>query len=1601
MKIDFLSPKGPQPTEQIGLSELRLKLPSAWKGYANLYLRNERRRGQDREIDVVLITPDRVILVDLKHVRGKIESRFGTWYVDGEDFGQSAYVKIRENAKVLAETIRKKIGQIPGTPPVESVVVFTHPASNLSGLDDFEKDRCFSISDFVRIGNEAVFKQVFPSGSSFGRADPLNAGPYLIALQKFFTNDKHVGARKAKYHGFVPAGTAEFEHPLFKEFAAVDDANANYTGLLRLWDFAADADSFVLEEARRPVAERERSALGHIRATNPEYYDNFVLRSLRHDREYGLNFSEVFERHSDLARLTRYAGSIAELAPERRMEFARLFLDRVAALHRMKLAHRDLDRHSIWINEKRSSIVLSGFGASHFPEVESIGEKRSKLLAGGYRVPEDIEAGEKGTPFHQDVFLAAAAVFTLLTGERLPLLDGIPYWDSSLLEDADFNFLKPWFEQAMSWDAPTRFKDGVEASTRFVDALMRSEGYNVERQLLKFRRDVDPIVDFGSEAEIWFKKKPYRVFKAGGLLVKSWPAQYVGDQKAAAIGLLSFFSRAARVEGLAASWTPRIRMACLSMDGVLVVQDWVEGKTLPETDVTKWTADEIRSFVNSLLMAIEELHATGLAHGDLKPANVIVSESETDPPSAAIIDLLDYSRAKDGDKTTFAYCPAHDNGDQLVRDRYATSKIALEALETWSQAHSTEESLYRRFADAFLVCEDENDYWASIKPLQAALSEATARADDDPTINLSAEFRAASFEGVLLPENDRYRVILQKERSHVEIYGFDQKLVIELDPADQKPKKANVYPVNSKQTDWASKNCAFTFAGEVRIVRSSVGRFAGFETLMERLVTPAADAGLSTVKSDKPRTTRGQEASIAKAPLPASRFPVAMFWQETITVEEEVLPEIRLTDVPRETNDVGTVVLTCAEPPLLDTIDSKEGQFPTVTWNGDRIGEIDSERSGRGKVVVRNAKGYRRLRPGDVLRIQSQESHASFRRRSRAVDRILHGHGQIPNLISYFDPLAKIEPQAFGNEIPSGALDRYRLNAQQEEAFAHLWRYGPVGLLQGPPGTGKTYFTSAFVHWALNEGGMRNVLVLSQSHEAVNTVAERILHIFADHGGDVDLLRVGQYDKISPSLRKYHSRSVQDRYRELFRADIKDRMAIVGRRIGLDRKYVRDAYETEATIGAVAYQMQQATDDLSSTDPDVSSAARRRLVTLQRTFERILDEDIIPREGNAWEVLEELRDEVAKRHHVFDPDARDRFLRLVTLSRAWISSLGTRGRNLEEFLARSRNLVCGTCVGIGRHGLGIEKGVFDLVIIDEAARCTPGELAVGMQSGRRILLVGDHRQLPPLFGHEALKALHNRLPGFGLEDLQRSDFERSFGSSYGCAVARTLKTQYRMGSEISALVSEAFYSGLEIGTEREEPSNIYRELKAPFDRQVVWLDIGRAGDAEAGTSFTNRAEGLAILNLLRQIDSAPGFLERAASELKLKEGEALVGVICTYAQQAELIQNMISTSDLSAAMRQLVKVDTVDAYQGKENRIVVISLVRSNAENQMGHVRSKNRINVALSRAMDRLIIVGSASMFGSSKNPLKPIVKKLEASGRIRNANIGTVRGRNEQSRK
>ncbi|OWK26140.1 hypothetical protein AJ87_48775 [Rhizobium yanglingense] len=117
-------------------------------------------------------------------------------------------------------------------------------------------------------------------------------------------------------------------------------------------------------------------------------------------------------------------------------------------------------------------------------------------------------------------------------------------------------------------------------------------------------------------------------------------------------------------------------------------------------------------------------------------------------------------------------------------------------------------------------------------------------------------------------------------------------------------------------------------------------------------------------------------------------------------------------------------------------------------------------------------------------------------------------------------------------------------------------------MLQGPPGTGKTKFIGAFVHYALTKGGCRNVLLVSQSHEAVNTAAERVQSLMRADGQDLDLLRVANDPtKISDQLRKSHVDAIQDLYLDRFEAEAKARLARIGRRLGLRRPFVDGFFE--------------------------------------------------------------------------------------------------------------------------------------------------------------------------------------------------------------------------------------------------------------------------------------------------------------------------------------------------------------------------------------------------------------------------------------------------------
>ncbi|RBL67259.1 nuclease, partial [Pseudomonas sp. MWU13-2625] len=210
--------------------------------------------------------------------------------------------------------------------------------------------------------------------------------------------------------------------------------------------------------------------------------------------------------------------------------------------------------------------------------------------------------------------------------------------------------------------------------------------------------------------------------------------------------------------------------------------------------------------------------------------------------------------------------------------------------------------------------------------------------------------------------------------------------------------------------------------------------------------------------------------------------------------------------------------------------------------------------------------------------------------------------------------------------------------------------------------------------------------------------------------------------------------------------------------------------------------------------------------------------------------------------------------------------------------------------------IGIHENIYDFVIIDEAARSISSELAIAMQSAKRVLLVGDHLQLPPLYSDAHKSALARRL---GINDerteldvVLRSDFARAFTSEYGEQASATLLTQYRMAPPIGDLVSNTFYKG-KLSNGPRSILKIYDDAPNALTSPVTWLDTSSFGERanhqnDRGVSIYNRCEAEQIMQVLKQIASSGQFLANL-TQLKEKD-DALIGVICMYAEQKRLLR---------------------------------------------------------------------------------------------------------------
>ena len=310
-----------------------------------------------------------------------------------------------------------------------------------------------------------------------------------------------------------------------------------------------------------------------------------------------------------------------------------------------------------------------------------------------------------------------------------------------------------------------------------------------------------------------------------------------------------------------------------------------------------------------------------------------------------------------------------------------------------------------------------------------------------------------------------------------------------------------------------------------------------------------------------------------------------------------------------------------------------------------------------------------------------------------------------------------------------------------------------------------------------------------------------------------------------------------------------------------------------------------------------------------------------------------------------DVSSRENGLTIASMLRNWRERL-PRTVDVRRDYAESVQVFGVTCMRVPALWKLLQKKVeFDWVIVDEAAKATHGEILVTLVTGRKFILVGDQRQLPPHLDREIEKLLKEQK--IDPDVVKYSLFEYLF-EKISKTNKITLRRQYRMHKSIGDFVGNLFYGdigGLETGIADEQRSLCLARFNEHKGR-IFWLDTHGKEIAQK-TSFYNMDEIHIIENLLNQFNK----------DLSREDEKYTVGVITPYLAQVEKIEREIRP--YVKQWRNLsVKVATVDAFQGKETDIILFSTVRT----QNGKMRfgsDKQRLNVAFSRAKRLLLIIG------------------------------------------
>lgn len=688
-----------------------------------------------------------------------------------------------------------------------------------------------------------------------------------------------------------------------------------------------------------------------------------------------------------------------------------------------------------------------------------------------------------------------------------------------------------------------------------------------------------------------------------------------------------------------------------------------------------------------------------------------------------------------------------------------------------------------------------------------------------------------------------------------------------------------------------------------------------------------------------------------------------------------------------------------------------------------------------------------------------------------------------------------------------------RLNESQRKAVLASIHCSDLALLQGPPGTGKTTVIAEIIWQIISQNPKHKILLTSETNLAVDNALDRLLNTKGVNQKLVDFttlikpLRFGKAGKMDEEGAKYSVDRIMSWLDSTYIAEEIDDEIIME---DSDEDFEEDAEKNSVENNAVQDWMKRIASRAKNTNPKYAAALKDwamelsfpkpevKILFKEKYFEysniigstcsssgsfsfkneyaKLSLQKLFINYYKAEKYKESISDinyQLNKGIEEDDFSIIDRICRrlkikkeelhklLLNPSYVFVQSLFFSEVQQINFLKDKTPKPKLLSKLVSRLGFdSIEEAIktlqesntilFDTVIMDEASKATPPEMLLPLCFGKRSIVIGDHRQLPPMLNEKDFKEALEEAGATELaeeidqEFLETSQFERMIlNENISPTIFARCNIQYRMHPDINEVIKQ-FYSddgGLEPADELKQganenyasgnsnkPDNVFsrhhglhlKDFVSP-DVHTIWVNV-EGVERREGTSVINEQEIETVQNVIKLLKRAEGFNELLSHWNFIKDDfkrlqEQQIGVITFYGEQKKKLKSKLTGIGIP------LKINSVDKFQGMERNIIIVSTVRSDKQlmlkndfhrmkeklnislikedggnvvatnNEIGFAKLPQRLNVALSRAKRLLIVVGNKNFFeqftDSKGKPLyKNAISEIQKRGKIIEAN-------------